>query len=44
MRPQFFSDSASIFLFTTLQCDSLLGGDNKYTPEELAKRKAEIRT
>lgn len=42
-RPQFFYDSASIFLYTTLQCDQLLSPATKFSPEVMLARKNEIR-
>lgn len=32
-RPQFFYDSASIFLYTTLQCEALMNDETKFTVE-----------
>ena len=42
-RPQFFYDSASIFLYTTLQCEVLMNPSTGFSADEMANRKKEIR-
>ena len=42
-RPQFFYDSASIFLYTTLQCEALMNPSTGFSADEMANRKKEIR-
>lgn len=42
-RPEYFYDSAAIFLYQCLQVEQLLKGPNQFTPEEMEKRKKEAK-